>query len=74
MALIEWPLFEDKDKAPDITDATSLLDYLYRSAYLEVFDDAGAVQPYLGYSWTPSATNVVYLGSDFAPLTNSHQV
>lgn len=70
MALIEWPLFEDKDKAPDITDATSLLDYLYRSAYLEVFDDAGAVQPYLGYSWTPSATNVVYLGSDFAPLTN----
>lgn len=74
MALIDWPLFEDKDKAPDITDATSVLDYLYSSAYLEVFDHTSAVQQYLGYIWTPLATNVVYLGSDFAPLTNTGSV
>jgi|GEM_PF-1556411 len=74
MALIEWPLFEDKGKAPDITDATSLLDYLYRSAYLQAFDHASAVQQYLGYTWTPLATNVVYPGSDFTPLTNTGSV
>ena len=74
MALIEWPLFEDKEKTPDITDASAILDYLYRSAYLEVFDHAGTVEQYLTYNWSPSATNVVYLGSDFTPLTNAGSV
>lgn len=74
MALIEWPSFEDKDKAPDITDASAILDYLYRSSYLEVFDHTDAVQPYLGYVWAPSATNIVYLGSDYTPLTNTGSV
>jgi Ca2+-binding RTX toxin-like protein len=74
MALIEWPLFEDKDKAPDITDAAAILDFLYRSAYLDSFDHTGAVQPYLDDHWTSLATNVAYLGSDFTPLTNTGSV
>lgn len=74
MALIEWPLIEDNDRAPDITDATSVLEYLYRYAYLEVFDRAGATQRYPDYNWTAQASNVAYLGSDFAPLTNTGSV
>ncbi len=74
MALIEWPLFVNKSKTPDLTDATSLLDYLYRTAYLEVFDHTSAAQPYFDYTWTPLASNIVYLGSDSAPLTNTGSV
>lgn len=37
MVPIEWPLIEDNDVAPDINDATSVLEYLYRYAYLKVF-------------------------------------
>lgn len=72
MALIEWPLIEDNEKAPDITQASSLLDYLCHSAYLAVFDQRGAMQPYLGY--TSQASNIVYLGSEFTPLTNTGSV
>lgn len=74
MALIEWPLIEDADKAPDITEATLLLDYLYRTAYLEVFDHRGDMQPYSAYTWIPQTSNIDYPGSDFTPLTNTGSV
>ena len=74
MALIEWPEFEDKDKAPDITDASAILDYLYYSTYLDIFDNNDIFSKYFNYNWAPSSKNVVYLGSDFAPLTNTGSV
>lgn len=74
MSLIEWPEFTYAEQTPDITNARSMLEYAFNLAYLGTFDAAQSMQAYLDYGWSANNTNIVYLGSGYAPLTNTGTV